>query len=173
MGFQILVQGSQLPTPISCLFWTEKRVNFSPFFPKLIGSLIVMTSDIVRTLRRPFLTPDWFLIIEQFFQAQRWNTKILITRISTINLFVISKSAKSKKICKVHVFIQWLLEDRWAQMNLSVPLHQGLCQSNLRCQLLIFMSILVQSTSLKLSLAWQINVCWEGSFNNSNNLCSH
>ena len=169
----MLIQGPKLQNPICAGFELKITANFSPFFPQLIGSLIVMTSDIVQTLQRPFLTSDWFLIIEQFFQAQRWNTKILITKISTINLFVISKSAKSKKICKVHVFIQWLLEDRWAQMNLSVPLHQGLCQSNLRCQLLIFMSILVQSTSLKLSLAWQINVFWEGSFNNSNNLCSH
>ena len=38
MGSQMLIQGSQLTTPISCLFWTEKRVNFSPFFPELIGS---------------------------------------------------------------------------------------------------------------------------------------
>ena len=38
VGSQILIQGSKLPTSRSCLFLTDKRVNFSPFFSKLMGS---------------------------------------------------------------------------------------------------------------------------------------
>ena len=38
MGFQMLIQGPKFPTTIFCLFWTEKGANYSPFFPKLMGS---------------------------------------------------------------------------------------------------------------------------------------
>ena len=34
----MLIQGPKFPTPISCLFSIEKRANYSPFFPKLMGS---------------------------------------------------------------------------------------------------------------------------------------
>ena len=38
MGSQMLIQGPKFPTLISCLFWTKKRVKYSPFFPNLMGS---------------------------------------------------------------------------------------------------------------------------------------
>ena len=34
----MLIQGPKLSILISCLFWTEKRANYCPFFPKLMGS---------------------------------------------------------------------------------------------------------------------------------------
>ena len=38
MGSQMLIQGSKLPDLKSCLIWTEKMVDFGPFFQKLMSS---------------------------------------------------------------------------------------------------------------------------------------
>ena len=38
MDSNMLIQSPKLPIPISSLLYTEKRVEFSPFFPKLMGS---------------------------------------------------------------------------------------------------------------------------------------
>jgi len=38
MGSQMLIQSPKFPISISSLLYTKKRVEFSPFFPKLIDS---------------------------------------------------------------------------------------------------------------------------------------